>query len=209
MKKSVLRILSLCILAVLLSTAVIPVFAAEKPSLSILTMWAGNGSQYMPVLNFPSNAKIVSVKSSKPEVLQAVKEDDTHYMIQPLKAGKSKVTLKYKVGKKTSSISGVYTVKKNPKPLTSLKINGKSVDLRENEYGYELRNYKKSKCTITAKVRKGWKITSLYTPIDDQLGTFKLGKSFKVSKDMNSWSLIKLTNAKGELFDYMISINHY
>ena len=96
MKKTILRIFSLCILAALLSVAAVPVFAAShKAEMPRHIFWAGEQSWEPGVYNAPKNASLVSVKSSNPKVLKVEKDGNELDAIfrSLLKVGKRRVGL--------------------------------------------------------------------------------------------------------------------
>ena len=201
MKKNYLRIFSLCVLAALLFVIAVPVFAADqKAEMPLQTFWAGEQSWRLGVYNAPKNARFVSVKSSNPKVLKVVKDgtslDDIFW--SPLKAGKSKVTVTYKVGKKKTAISATYTVKKFPSPFSELKINGKSIKPTTScKNVYTINNYKKTKATITFPAKKGWtNLEKGFEVFGGKRFEIKSGKSFKIPKGKSGYAVISFQNEK-------------
>ena len=112
------------------------------------TLWEGDevyrGVTYKKATD---EATIVSIKSSKPKVIEATKDEEYKDLqantIVPLKLGKSTITVTYKYRGKKYSTSALYTVKKYPAPFKSMKVNGKNVDLKENKFSYNVDNFTK------------------------------------------------------------------
>lgn len=217
MKKTA-RILSLLLVALtLVSLAGTALAASAKPAIAPRTLWAG--CEYFSCVDFvnmPENAEIISIKSSKPSVIKAYREDSGIYdnYLVPLKAGTSKITVKYKLNGKTTSISGTYTVKKYPNPLTSVTVNGAKINIKANKYYYDFNKYTKTKTMVTLKLAKGWKVgwTWGYTEDPQNEDTFKefkpkSGKAFTIKKGYDGAVFFTLVNSKGEELQYGIHFN--
>ena len=129
------RILSLILIVLLLTTIATPALAAKaKPSIIPTTLWAKcDYFESVRFRNMPEKAKLISIKSSNTKVIKVVKEGSGIYdnYLEPLKAGKAKITVKYKIGSKSNTISATYTVKKYPNPLQSVEVNGAKVNITE------------------------------------------------------------------------------
>ena len=93
-------------------------------------------------------------------------------------------------------------------PITSLKVNGKTVKLKKNKFTYTVSKFKKTSAIIKVKASKGWKVKGVYADIE-YVGYKKLknGKSFKIPKDGRASVWIDLVNGKKQLFTYRIEIN--
>ena len=210
--KKFTRILSLLLALLTLVCAAVPALAAPRPAIEPRTLWAG--CEYYSGVDFvdmPESAKIVSIKSANKSVIKVVKEGSglyDHYL-EPLKAGKSKITVKYKYKGKTATISATYTVKKYPNPMTWVKVNGKKLNIKANKYYYDFEKYTKTKATVTIKLAKGWSIVDTWgfiqDPDDDS--TFeefspKSGKAFKLPKGYMGCVFFTLGNKKGEELQY-------
>lgn len=208
MKRRMLRVLSLCLLLVLV-VAAMPALA-EKAKVLPGTLYLGGMGSQVYVENVPSNAKLVSIKSSESKVLEA---DQMGYTISdmavfPRAIGKSKVTVKYKVGKKTYTISGTFAVKKFPKIFSSIKVNGKPLAGANTVDSFSFEGYKKNRAKISFKVKSPWKLlhTELQIPEADQFTSIVNGKSFKIPKGKDAQVAIYLRNSKTE-DDIIIWIN--
>jgi hypothetical protein len=167
MKSNTLKILSLCLLLALVLGACMPGLAEDdKPAL--ITgggiLWVGMGRCPVVAVNLPANAKSFSVTSSKPSVLKVGKQKGFGpygWWMEPLKVGKSKITLKYKTGGKTRSVSAIFQVRNYPDPFEYIKINGKKVDLKKRQSNLFLEGYSKNSITINYKLKSGWKVDRL------------------------------------------------
>lgn len=114
-------------------------------------------------------AKIDSVESSNTSVITIRHEEWTDengeiqedYIVESKKAGKSIVAVNYT---RPDGISETYektvTVKKHPKEIKSLKINGKKINTNANKFGVYLK-CKKTKVSVKAALKKGWKISGI------------------------------------------------
>lgn len=228
MKKSISRVLSL-MLAVFVAFGMICVSTGEAKAasgplkLDKQTFWAKDeawGSAPVVPVNdddweLIDSAKLVSVKSSKPAVLKAVK-DGTNlygYYLMPKKVGKSKITIKYKVNGKTYTMSRTYTVKKYPNPYESIKVNGKSVKISSNKFFYDVTGYSKSSCKIKITPKSGWKVVNAYASFynpkteKDKFKNLKAsvvtkGTAIKIPSGYEAYVFATLENTKGETIDY-------
>ena len=102
MKKTIVRALALCLLATLLPGTMTTAFAATKqPRINIegKTPYVGRGETIISVADMPEGAKLKSISSSDTEVLTVGKHDGFigfgGLWMKPLKAGESKVTIRY------------------------------------------------------------------------------------------------------------------
>lgn len=198
MKKRALRTAVLCLLMALL-LGLTPALAA-KGSINAETLWLGGMGTQIFFDNVPDNAKVISVKSSKPSVLSADKWGSTIYdmAVFPEGIGKSKVTVKYKVGKKTYTISGTYTVKKFPTVFSTLKVNGKKIRSSDTKNLYFIENYKKTSATLTFKAKSPWKVLNadLHILETEKRSEVTSGKAFKIPKGKDAEVSIYLRNKK-------------
>lgn len=166
------------------------------------------------------NCKLISVTSSKPKVLKAVKDGSGMYYhyLEPKKLGKAKITIKYKYKGKTYTTSKTVKVKKYPKAIKSLTVNGKKVDLSKKalRFDYDVEKYKKTSATIKIKASSGWKIDSAYIISDGlkngyknlKASVFKKGTSISVPKGNDGYIFITLKctsgDNKGDNFTYAV-----
>jgi hypothetical protein len=167
MKSNILKMLSLCLLLALIFGACMPGLAEnDKPALITGSgiLWVGSGKCPVVAINLPENAKSFSVTSSKPSVLKVGKQKGFGpygWWMEPLKAGKSKITLKYKSSGRTRSVSAIFQVRNYPDPFEYIKINGKKVDLKKGQSNLFLEGYSKNSIAINYKLKSGWKVTGL------------------------------------------------
>lgn len=129
-----------------------------------------------------NDAKITSVKSSNSRV-KVIRNSygggDVWFNLQGKKIGRATLTIKFKAGGKTRTIKKTVTVKKYPKQIKSLKVNGKKIRLSgEKKFHYVKHNYKKTSATIQMKLKKGWKITF----VNGQYHAFNSGRDGSISK---------------------------
>lgn len=221
MRKSLLKALSLCLLLTLIAGTALPGYAGgkAKPTIVNSPLWAGVGKCAVLVQNLPSDATSFSITSKDKSVLKAGcddKKDRLSLWVKPLKAGTSKVTVKYKSGGKVRSVSTVFTVKKYPDPFQWIKINGKKIDLKKNKIAYDCLKYSKNKITVDYKISSGWKLNggdALWGYINregqnTEMLSWKKGKAINLSSDFTDAVVaINLVNKKtGDKFFYMIFI---
>lgn len=177
-----------------------PAFAA-KGKLIPDTLWLGGMGSQVYVENVPDNAKLISVKSSNTSVLRADKFGSEMYnmAVFPVsKTGKSRITVKYKVGKKAYTVSGVFTVKKFPKLFSTLKLNGKIITSSGTKDMYQISSYKKSKATLTYKAKSPWIVEHAEVHVIDSndIRDITSGKSFRIPKGKEAEASIYLGNKK-------------
>ena len=161
------RFLTVCLASFLLTLVLgTSAFAEGKISIEKRTLWA-DCEYFFGVTfneNMPERAKLVSVKSSNPSVIRAELNGTGIYdsTLYPLKPGKSKITVTYKLDGKKYKVSATHTVKKYPAPYSYIKVNGKKINLSETKYYYDIDKYKKTSAKIQIKLKKGWKIADAY-----------------------------------------------
>lgn len=177
MRNRFFRGLALGLALMLLVGTAVPALAAKKVTLFKTTLWVGYAQQtYLENLPAGKPYKITSVKSSKPAVIKATKYnspngDWAYVMLDPKKAGTSKITVTYQVdGGKKKTVSANFTVKNNPKALTLLKINGKKINLTKNQYGCQLKKYKGTDTTVEYTLKKGWVVSKRLSYYDTGKG---------------------------------------
>ena len=163
MKLRASRILSMCLLLALLVGACMPGFAAAKPALITGSgiLWVGSGRSPVVAVGLPANAKSFTVTTSKKSVLKVGKESGFGpygWWMEPIKPGKARITLKYKSGGKTKSVSAVFEVKNYPDPFKFIKINGKKVSLKKSQSNLFLEGYSKNRITINYGLKSNWKV---------------------------------------------------
>ena len=183
MKKYLNKITSLmlilCLTIGVFAVSVGNAYAASKKWVLLINeeRWVGDASNVVKVCddnswgneNGPTYATVTSVKSSNTAVLAAKKEtlyyeDHTEkgYLLNSKKAGKATITVKYKTpAGKTGTLKKTITVKKYPKQIKSLKVNGKTVSTSKHKFFFDRQTSKKS-VTIKMALKDGWKITDVY-----------------------------------------------
>lgn len=210
------RIFALSLLTVLLSVVLFSGSVACAAGLDLKlethTYWQDAPYGYTVFTeNLPDNAKLVSIKSSKPSVLTADKWGSGCFdaVVSPHKPGRSRVTVKYRIGKKTYTVSGVYTVRKYPNAIKKLVFNGKTVNFKKDPFNADYKSLKAKKVTIKVTPAKGWKLVQPIEILSEgsSYKTVRNGKTVKISlKQPRVDALITLTNSKGEEFEYFIDI---
>ena len=214
MKKAFSRILTLCLLLCLLASVAAPGLAAAKPTIANSTLWAGVGKSAVLVQNLPGNAKSFSITSSRKDIIKVGcgdRNDPSTLWLKPLKVGKSKITVKYKAGGKSYSVSSTFTVKKYPNPLAWVKVNGKKIDLKKNKLGYDLESYTKKKLTVDYALSSGWKVrrrfVSMFVDNDIKDVAWKKGKAIDLSNVPAAIVTLVLYNSKtDDEFLYMFFV---
>ena len=156
-----------------------------------------------------NGARIISVKSSNTKVLRVKKMGSQLFRgvrLIPVKKGKSKVTLTYKYNGRKYKTSAVYAVK-DPDVFNCIKVNGKKINLKENNGGYWFSNYKKKKLTVKFSGKKGWKMDRLGSEVVFEDGNpaikFKNGMTIKMPKDK---MFINLSMRRGKNDWYFLSL---
>ena len=200
----------------LLAIALSLMFTASAKELNLKlethTYWAGAPYSYTVFTeNLPDDAKLVSIKSSKPKVLGVEKwgTDKWDCAVQPLAPGKSKVTVVYKIDGKKVTVSGTFTVKKYPNAIKKLTFNKKTISLKKNPFEIDCFSTAAKTNTIKVTPASGW---TLVSPIEilSEGSTYKSaknGKSFGISlKKPRVSALITLRNKQNEEFEYFINI---
>ena len=206
------RLLAICFAAfVFMLTLGMSAFADDKISIAPETLWAGCEYTFgVQFNNMPESAKIVSIKSSKPSVIRATKDGSEIYdtNLTPLKVGKSKITVTYKLDGEKKKVSATYKVKKYPSPYSYIKVNGKKIDIKNNKYYYDFNKYKKTSAKIEIKLKKGWKIRDAYGYDENGNNNFtpKNGKSFKIKKGKNAYVFFNVQKGN-DVIQYGIRFN--
>lgn len=203
--------------------------SAATNRLATRTLW-GPGDYELISLSDYSTVTGVSAKSSNTAVGRITKDtwtDEKNHKIVDfyLKAkslGKTTVTYVYKKNGKKYTAKGTYVVKKYPKAIKSLSLNGTQYKIRKSRYfGFEKRGYgRKTSARVKIVPAKGWKFT--YTEYymgnsnDDFINkrikgsTLKSGTTIKFPTKYDYMGVfISLVNAKGEAFYYSIDIDRH
>lgn len=218
MKTRLFKIVSLGLLLALLCGAALPALAAPKtPKLHAQMAWVGKNIA-VKIDNLPSSAKYVveAITSSNPAVAEAGFSEGTPYAwLVPKKAGKTRVTLTYRLNDQTKKLSAVYRVKAYPNPFAALKLNGSKVNLKKNPFEITFAPFKKTSVKVAFSLNKNWKVVALTGERmdDDDMGevgaafTWENKKAFKLSSYENAVLTLKLKNRKsGDIFEYTIYI---
>ncbi len=191
MNKRFSKILSLMLAAVvafgMIGVGTFNTYAAGKWKLDCSSRWAG-GECYFYVYDSSTDdwteATITSIKSSNKKVISVKKntyDGEVYFTTKCKKAGKSKITVKYKTpAGKTGKITKTFRVKKYPNEIKSLVINGDKVNISKNKFEYQDFS-KKTSVSIKAALKSGWKIRDIYSVYYDK--NWK-DKKVKVTKKM-------------------------
>ena len=216
MKKKLLSLLSVCLLLTLLAGATLPAWAAEKPSIQKDSLWVGSPKRSPILLNWPEGAEILSITSSNRTMLKTGKQKDFGpwgIWMMPLKIGKCRITIRYKLDGKTYSMSQTIQIKKYPSPFAWIKVNGKKVDLKKHKFEFITKKYTGKTFTIAFKMNPGWKLDSspcpgAYWDGDEFVDgiRWKNGKSFKMpDRYTRLCAAIDLVDKNsGEFFNYEV-----
>ena len=166
---------------------------------------------------------LVSVKSSNNKVLKAKKlgSDMSEQCLEPVKAGKAKITIKYKYKGKKYTITKTVKVKKYLNAIESITLNGKSVNLNKQKYrfNYDVEKYKKTSAKVKIKPASGWEINGAWMYSrkgkldknkDLKSSVFKKGSSISIKKDYDAYMHITLVctsgDNEGDTFTYIVSL---
>ena len=104
MKKKCLGLLSVCLLLALLAGAMLPAWAAAKPSIQKESVWVGSPKRSPILLDWPDGAEILSITSANKSMMKTGKQKDFGpwgIWMMPLKIGKCRITIRYKLDGKT------------------------------------------------------------------------------------------------------------
>lgn len=104
-------------------------------------------------------------------------ETYTDFYLVAKKTGKAQISVDYTApgwsGARTA------TIRVNPYPAKSIKVNGKKVDIAKHGYSYTKTKYKSTKARIKVAMRTGWRITKVWGYAYYKSGN---NKALKVSK---------------------------
>lgn len=208
------RIMSL-IMAIMLALTMIPAMAAAQASIVKETLYTGMGEYYIKINNWTYEEEIISVTSSDSSVIEV--REKRYRGVQVKGVGQAKIKIKYKLNGNTRTISANFTVKEYPKPIKSVTINGKKVNLRKDtlvRYRYDLPDLdKKSSIKINMKPASGWTVNGIkayYYNVEKESKhynlTVKNNKTFTIKKRCEAVVTYTLKNKKGTKFTYVIEI---
>ena len=153
------------------------------------TVWLGSEQwdNYIDVYDnaSPQTRKAITSATSSDTSVFSIKteafEDGNNYFIIGVAPGTAKLTVSFTTQSgETKTLSKNIVVKKYPKEIKSLKVNGKKVSTSKHKFNYR-KKISKSKSSVKIKMalKKGWKITSIYA---DRSKTGEKYTTFKVSK---------------------------
>lgn len=123
------------------------------------------GSRNISLEGVSKESDVTALKSSKPKVASVstfTYEGTVYVAISPKKAGKTTVTFNYKYQKKTYKAKVVVTVANYENPFQSFKI-GKKNYATQFDYDWNVVVPKALSGKLTLKLKKGWKVLSLYS----------------------------------------------
>ena len=155
-------------------------------------------------------------------------EDDVihyEYDFTPVKSGKTKVTFFFTTDdKEKKSISKTVRVKKYPKEIKSLKVNGKTINTSKKSKWFTCDvRAKSTKCSIKLSTKKGWKLVSVQSSISIGAGDcisnyskkitkkmIKKGTEFKFSQRYDDlYVFCTMKNSAGNTIDYIVHLYRY
>lgn len=217
MKHTLIRLLGLALLLVFLTGAV-PALASAKPAIEKPDVFWQGDWQRVVVNNLPDGAAITSVTSSKTTVIQIIDGDgERPWYMHALKAGSSKITVKYKLKSGArKSVSATLKVKKYPGAIKYIKLNGKKLDIKPSEnIEYQVQGYKKTATTLTVAANTGWKVEKITLYLDKDRVTLKEldvtkknGKSVKTAKkyDLIQYLILFKNKKTGVIYHSVVSL---
>lgn len=179
-----------------------------KASLLNCTVWMGSGENAIPVQGFSPTSELVSITSSDTGVLTVQKGVRLYECtMAPKKVGSSKVTVVVKINGEKKKFRATFKVRKYPEALTSLQVDGKSVNLSKNHF-YARQKVSKDSTKLKFQVGKGWKLKSC-TYYDESKGksvTVRSGGSVKTPRSTGgAWVVFTLMKGS-DLFYYDLSL---
>lgn len=210
MRNRVLRMLALALLMVLAVSA-LPAMAAEsRASIVTRVLYVNCGSREIEMKNWTWREEIVSVVSSRPQIIKVMNRKEL--WLTPKRQGQAKITVKYKLNGRTYSTSATYTVKRYPNAVRSLKVNGENIPLRGDDkvcFGGCLGE--DAVTIIDLKPASGWsiaKIDAYYWNESRGTGpktiTVKNNKRFRIPKGCCVRVFYTLVNRRYGTFEYEI-----
>lgn len=169
--------------------------------------WAGSASDiHLYTDSGDYSEDIISAKSSNKSVAKFSKgiDVDTYiYSLECKKAGKTKLTIKFRDGNgEERTFTKTIKVKKYPKEFKSLKINGKTINTNKKKFDY-FGKTSKTKVSVKAKLKKGWKISKIDARLYDK--NWEESKIKVTKKMLSKGSSIKFPKSAQavEMFIYM------
>lgn len=153
------------------------------------SIWAGT-SYWIGVYDRNSNdpatsfGTVTSATSSNNGVFKISKDtydNGVSFNVEPVAKGTATLTVNFTTPSgEAKTVSKNIVVKKYPKQIKSLKVNGKKVSTSKNKFFYSKKLSKsKTSAKIKMALKKGWKITKVEATYFTKKGT---PKDFKVSK---------------------------
>lgn len=144
---------------------------SAKPELIPQTLWDKTeswGSPHFSNVENEGDLEIVSVVSSDTDVLEIQYHEGLgnifDYILWPVKAGTSTVTVTYVLDGVEGSASAVYTVKEFPVFITGLTVDGTAINTEyyyDHNY-YDIPEYKGTSPNIKFTVADGWNLDRAY-----------------------------------------------
>lgn len=209
------------------------IFAAgEKYTIDMAdTYWLGQADDRVRVLDkdgcevFLDGMKLGNKSLFKVERDKFLSEDDiTHYEYDftPVKAGKTTVTFFFTTeDKQKKSVSKTVNVKKYPKEIKSLKVNGKKINTSKKAKRFTCDvKAKSTKCSIKLATKKGWKLTKVRSTVSIGSGDWYMNYSKKITKKMlkkgtkfkfpkkydDLYVYCTMKNSSGDTIDYNVHL---
>lgn len=178
------------------------------------TMYEGQ-TAYVSVYKSGSyeSGTLTSVTSGNPNIAAVTKESGGLYSIKAKAVGSTVVNAGFKApGVAAGNVSSKLTVKKYPKQIKSLKVNGKKVRIKGSKRYKLNKKCSSSKARIKMQLKSGWKITSVtanyYSKATGQMTKAKVtkkmvknGKAFKFPKEYNTmWVTVMMMKGSKYIF---------
>ena len=216
MRNRLLKALSLCLLLALLAGLAVPGYAAAKPSIrGTRLLWIGTGKNAILLDNLPADARAFKIASSNPAVIKVGKTSNDAFgmWMKPLKVGKAKITITYKSGDRTRTITGNYQAKKYPNPFVWIKADGSKLNVRKDKVMSEISDWTGQTVTVDFKLNSNWKVTGLTGIRLKAEGGMPFNWKKNTAVDFLGVGTlvfsIALKNTKnGDPFEYILIVNH-
>lgn len=224
-KKLFVSMLAVIVAVSFMCVPAAPAFAAgDAPYLETDTFWVKDRGAYIYIDKFDEEKDVItSLVSSNPAVLGVVKDSAYVYgwKILPKKPGTVKLTAKCTVNGKNYTLTQSFKVKKYPKAIKKLKINGKTVKVTAKKRPWETtkNKYKKSYVKVKITPKKGWKIERAWFDMGDRgylydtktlkPNVIKKGKKIKFPKKYKSGMvMVMMYHPKTDaFFTYYVYVN--
>ena len=188
-----------------------------------LELWAGNSRdvELYRYVDYTGDTQptFTKVVSSDPSVLKVKKLDSEKtiwsYSVYPMKAGKAKLSVTYKLNGTTKTISKTFTVEAFSDGVKSITLNGEQMPIPTSTRGMtelNLYEFKGTSVTLDVATANGWVVESVYGYVTKIAGSSSkyfdvtLGKPFAMKNGYEGDVDINLyKESTDEYFTYRIN----